>query len=509
MKIVVVEDEKVIREGMGKILKKLNASYEVAGLAEDGQKGLELIRIEKPDLIIMDIQMPIMDGLTMLTELRKEGCLAKVIVLTAYSDFGYAKQAIELGIENYLLKPIKVPDLKKTLLQIEAKIEKDRENMYSLERILREYLSGQADVNRITQSELAEYQLREETDLHLGLLWLGRDYKDNVERVKEELEKLVKMAANEQRIIKILDFPGRLMLVVVSYGLIEEEDFYRFMQRKTVPQICDAVEGQVICVAEVCKGLGNLHGTLESMLEEMEWNLLLGRGVLISLQKISHIRTVPFKYPSDLENHARQAVIHGSQIDFERSFKQFIDLCRAQIHNPKEIKEGCIRYCWNVLNVLEEMEGYRRGVSIEQIIRLISEANEWGEIKSALTDFFQEAVLQERIEENSTGGILIQRAKQMIQEFYSEGITLEETARKLHVSVEHLSTTFKKETGFTFSETIRKYRILKVKSLLTETDLKLNQIADMVGYSDPKYMSKVFKEEEGVLPAEYRKLNVK
>lgn len=103
--------------------------------------------------------------------------------------------------------------------------------------------------------------------------------------------------------------------------------------------------------------------------------------------------------------------------------------------------------------------------------------------------------------------LLVQKAIQHIQEYYNQGITLEEVAAKLHVSEEYLSTQFKKQTGRTFTETIRKYRIENVKELLLKSTLKLNQIADMVGYSDPKYMSKVFKDEVGMLPAEYRKKN--
>ena len=99
----------------------------------------------------------------------------------------------------------------------------------------------------------------------------------------------------------------------------------------------------------------------------------------------------------------------------------------------------------------------------------------------------------------------MQKAKEMIRKYYSQGLTLEQTAERLFVSEEYLSSQFKRETGKTFTETVRKYRIKKVKELLSETHLKLNQIAELSGYSDPKYMSRVFKEEVGMLPTEYRK----
>jgi YesN/AraC family two-component response regulator len=109
-------------------------------------------------------------------------------------------------------------------------------------------------------------------------------------------------------------------------------------------------------------------------------------------------------------------------------------------------------------------------------------------------------------EENIHVSKLVQRAQHMIQQYYDQGITLEEVADKLFVSGEYLSTQFKKQTGTTFSETIRELRIEKVKSLLRDTHLKLGQISELAGYSDPKYMSRVFKETVGMLPSEFRKL---
>ena len=111
---------------------------------------------------------------------------------------------------------------------------------------------------------------------------------------------------------------------------------------------------------------------------------------------------------------------------------------------------------------------------------------------------------QGKTEETSVSQ-MVQKAKELIWKYYSEGITLEEIARKLFVSEEYLSTQFKKETGSSFTETVRRCKIEKVKQLLLDTPLKLNQIAELAGYSDPKYMSKVFKEEVGMLPSEFRK----
>ena len=145
MRIAVVEDEALIREGMAKILARINPEYELIGTARDGQEGYELILEKTPDLVILDIQMPKMNGLEMLKKIREKNIECRFLVLTAYSDFNYAKQAIELGIENYLLKPIKIAELKKALYQIEEKLsrEQSKESAFSLDNIFMGCMNGQ------------------------------------------------------------------------------------------------------------------------------------------------------------------------------------------------------------------------------------------------------------------------------------------------------------------------------------------------------------------------------
>ena len=129
----------------------------------------------------------------------------------------------------------------------------------------------------------------------------------------------------------------------------------------------------------------------------------------------------------------------------------------------------------------------------------------WEEIMDAMLELF--ACIENDEKKQTSAELLVQKALSIIKECYSDGINLEETARRLHVTEQYLGTQLKKETGSSFTEIIRRYKIAHVKQLLLDTELKLNQIASMAGFSDPKYMSKVFKQEVGMLPNEYRRMN--
>ncbi|MBP5454738.1 MAG: helix-turn-helix transcriptional regulator, partial [Lachnospiraceae bacterium] len=128
-------------------------------------------------------------------------------------------------------------------------------------------------------------------------------------------------------------------------------------------------------------------------------------------------------------------------------------------------------------------------------------------IRSELQAVCEDILKMLRVREAATDSetLTVRRTKSMIHEFYNTGITLDEIAAKLNITPEYLGTQFHKETGTTFSAYIKNYRITKAKELLVGTSLKLYEIAERVGYFDPKYFSKVFRDVTGQLPAEFRK----
>ena len=142
---------------------------------------------------------------------------------------------------------------------------------------------------------------------------------------------------------------------------------------------------------------------------------------------------------------------------------------------------------------------------VQHVLKSLLEVVRRDEIMDVMLDLFSK--VQTGKESQSSTEQLVQRAFSLIKQCYGEGINLEETARRLHVSEEYLGKQLKKATGLSFTEIMRKHRVDQVKQLLLDTDLKLNQIAAMAGFSDPKYMSKVFRAEVGMLPQEYRRIN--
>lgn len=506
MRIVIVEDEAPIREGIAKILQKINPDYELTGTASDGREGYKLIQNTSPDLVIVDIEMPVMDGLEMLEKLRKENNHCKALILSAYSDFNYAKQAIELNIENYLLKPIKIRELKRALKQTEEALEKERrqEQTFTVEGIFLACLNGQIQPDEQYHKMTKEFHgFTLEEPAEVFAIWLGEGYEKQKKTARELLQKIgehtVKFASC------VLEADNWSMLIMVLYRLRAGECRFEYFQHSVVPMLCSNLESPIICLWQDAKGIIELPRVMQEMLKEREWNLLLKKGHLISKEEIEKLNTAPFKHPSELEDKACKAVKQGDIQKMKQCFMDLYGYYKKDIYAPTDIKSSIIHFSWAVVNAYKETKQIEADLKVQSILQALSEAVSWHQIDDSLKKLFQIISPQSRGEKPLPVSDLVEKARYLMNKYYDQGITLEEIADKLFVSEEYLSAQFKKETGTTFSETIRKYRIEKVKELLQDTHLKLNQIADLAGYSDPKYMSQVFKEEVGMLPNEFRK----
>lgn len=508
MRIVIVEDEASIREGMEGILKKLGDSFELAGKAANGLEGLELIRREKPDLIIMDIRMPDMDGLAMLGKLRKEGYEGKALVLSAYSDFSYARKAMELGVDNYLLKPVRLQELKKALTVTEQQLEEEQrqKEVFSPESMMRSVLTGILRPDAGMEEMLAQqYGFGPREAFSLLEVWLGKDYdiyQDIVRRILGEVD-----SHSEEIRSLITAFPESGSIIMVLYAMEQNRDWEDWFDCSVVPMLLANTDNRAVCAWSSCEGFARLEECRRQAGQLLEWNLTVGNTHLLSEKRLNGIQVYPFRLPPELPVRTKQAVIRKDRKEFTVCLKELQNLSRNQVHSPREIKESCITFLWSILNTVREyVELEDRDLEVRQRLEDLMKAVSWEEIGACIFSIFN--VMEEKTasgkQENSP---LVRRAKRMIEEYYSQGITLEEVARKLSVTPEYLSRQYRKETGRSFTEEVRGVRVEKVKTLLLGTDLNMTQIAAMTGFSDPKYMSKVFKEEMGMLPADYRQEN--
>lgn len=541
MKIVVVVHDKGELRKIENMLQSMTTSsdgkgnvcgegcYEVVGTAGDGKAGYELIRRECPDLVIADIDLPEMSGLEMLEKISDESQDSsqdehfcgnqsrwkdrryikdmKAVLLAWKEDFGQAKRAIDLGVEGYLLKPVSEDELRQVVMRTAEKVMREHaaDAVLSIENILMACMNGQLTPDpEFHMMTMQRFGFTVEEPGAVFAVWLGDGYEENKEQGKNVIGQSEAFRAG--RASRVFEARAWNILLVVLYHMEDEEQEYTYFQKEIVPKLCQELPGTVVCIWAKADHIINLMDVLKHMNAMKDWNLLFDRGELIRQEVIDGQETVPLKYPAEIELQVRQAMIAKDGEGIKRAYYRFYDQIRREPHSPGEMKECLIRFNMSLLNVYKTQREIESELEIQRCMLDISNAMSWREVRAA-TDHFLQMLNFDAFEEEKDSRLspLVRKAVQIVRKYYDQGITLEEVADRLFVSEEYLSSQFKKETGAGFAETIRKYRIERIKGLLIGTELKLNQIAELTGYKDAKYMSRVFKEETGMLPTEFRK----
>lgn len=505
MNIIIVEDEIMIQDGLKKLLHKISPDYQVTGIAGDGREALELMERNKPDLVITDVRMPHMDGLEMLEEMQRRSLNAKVIILSAYSDFEYARKAMRFGVSEYLLKPVAVNELRQTLQFVEMQIDeqrRQRENPadgYLLDSIFYNILSDGKELKPETNDFLEkEYGIEQNQKFLLVLFYLGNSY----EITKKELHKKISHELQGRYDVgySVLSFPKERSMAVVIYSFRDAEELKKWFE---VSVLSGRGGADSTGWAEF-QGILEFGHTLQRLKQKMDFTVVFGSEVMICYPQILKIQTKPYVYPRALEQELRAAVCLSETERIKGILQSFENSCfSGDLYSPEEIKKSYVRFIWNILGVAKEII-YSKYQTIEQQVLFdrIMSAITRDELSQVLNELYDRLFEEDDLKSDN---YLIQRTKNMVHEFYAQGITLEEIAIQLKITPEYLSTQFRMQCQVNFSTYIKEYRVQKAKELLLGSRLKLYEVAQAVGYSDARYFGQVFKAVTGESPNEYRK----
>lgn len=511
MKYVVVEDEIRIREGIEKLIRKLSSEEDEIQCAENGKDGMELIQKIKPDLIITDIRMPEMDGLSMLSALKNMGELPKTILLSAYSEFEYARRAMKLGINDYILKPISIVEFtdvfKKSVraIELEKALAGEEVEEESLDMILNNMLHSEFVPNIAVKKKLEKkYGLRDESLSSLCLIYLG----DRFEKKKNEFIKKIQKVLQNYSISKsyVWQLERERIIGVLFYNYSDFSTLERWLQRQLLSEFGNTLNENLCTGIIELNEFEKLKNVYEILVKNLKWNITLGKGVLVSYPKVEKIHTVPVIYPTMLEQEMREHLCTMNTEKIEETGKKFTQyFLGGECYTPQDIQKSFVKFIWTILNVVKEIDGKcYEFFELQIILERLMQAKTFEELEQVQNEVIQKILEMQRKNETDSN-LLVKRVKGHVREFYTQGITLNEIAAIFGITPEYLGTQFHKETGMTYSTYLKEYRIEKAKKLLLGTDLKTYEIAQQVGYSNAKYFSKVFKDSEGELPGDFRK----
>jgi len=518
-KVFFVEDEIVTREGIRDNINWREHGFEFCGEAADGEMALPIIQSLKPDLLITDIKMPFMDGLQLSKIIRERLPWVKIIVLSGHDEFEYAQQAIELGVTEYLLKPVTVQNLHQALRKIAAQLDRERNEQEKLKKLqaqveenratLRERLLLKLVVGAVSPGEAIEQGQALELDLvarcYLVLL-LKTELGDRSEQFDyEEYQRVQQIVAglveNNPDVFWLKKDWDELVLVMKGNTpeyLEEERDLLlaqiRQSAKQTRYQLAIGSGSPKKRIADIyqsfVEALVDIQGTAER--EQNGANQSVDRAELLKVDK------------SAIENYLRC----GTEADFDQFFEAYLRPLGETALKSYPLKSYLfVDFVLATAKLVHDLGGTIEQVvpelnSVETILSNIKSMDELREqahliLSSALA--FRDGRASDQYQN------LIRRVKgYMDQHYRNPELSLNEVAAQAGLSPSHFSVVFSQETCQTFKEYLTEIRMKKAMELLRTTGLKAAEIADQVGYNDPHYFSAAFKKKNGLSPIEFR-----
>lgn len=538
LKILVVDDEKPARDKIGYMIEWEETKFEIVDFAKNGKEALSKYGECNPDLIITDISMPIMDGLQLIKKIKEINNKQRFIILSCHENFNYAKEAMRLGVEDYLIKDLATSEeLCAILEKVRLELEREAGNLaeplvnetnslpindfdlqykaIALKSILFNNLSKEQYIEisrqfhlRFCEEKFSLMLVRLDDYQSMKSCYTPKDLSNSINQILITIEKNV----NEQysgecfydekgQIIILLSLPSfksSFKYVSETYDLASAIKYN--IQQMGYGAVTSAV------YHELCD-LKDIYEVYCKLLEVIQYSFFVGKGnVLFSNMSIPKVKPNAPKLLEEniklvcdyLEKQDKNKIIDTLKIIYKEDLIGFMQFNYIHYVNTKLI---------NI--ILDEMKV--RKISYETLFGCdhipfdtISGFNEVGEAAKWFCDLFARLIDENSKEAKVYYSKKISKAIEYIDKNYLEDISLTTIAEHIGVHKVYLSRTFKEETGENVTEYIILFRIKKAIQMMKDTDLKLYEIAEKAGFKDARQFSIYFKKIIGITPIEYR-----
>ncbi|MFD1404357.1 response regulator [Robinsoniella peoriensis] len=506
MKVIVVEDEPAILAGIVRMIENLELDMEVRGCYRNGEQALAGMEIDQPDILVTDIRMPVMNGLELIEEAQKRYEGIEYVVLSGFSEFAYAKEAIRFGVDSYILKPPVQCELQETLKRLSEKIEK-RKQKELCEELQNAIFNGMYD-RTVFEKGFKDYNccylllvcvgafsMRSETFIRPpSEIWnsgfireklkgkADKDWRYYIFDSKAGNEKLVFLASKDDSIVPVKHLVNQLSgyekLLEMPVNIVLSEAFTDTKELgKKYRDIRFCMSNQAL--------IGRSHMTI------MGEEVLPEAYIAIGNQEKNRLSSL-------LEKD-----------DFKGIIQCFEQLCRQWKKN-KITQINCefsMKYFMS--EIYRNYPGLQQDYTMEQLLyeveAIIGGTLSYEGLQDSMKSLIEKIGEKARKSmQNKTLEDVVELLYEYICTQYAQGLTVEEFASKYGYNATYVANQFTAIKKISPNRLVTNLRMNKAKELLQSSDYRLKDIAEMIGYHDVSYFSRIFKESVGISPRQYR-----
>ncbi len=525
-RLLLVEDEHIVRLSLISLVDWESNNIQIVGEATNGKQALDFLNSNDVDLIITDINMPVMNGLELISEVKKRWPSLSILVLSAYDDYNLVRQAFKLGIQDYILKsemePEQVLDL--VLKTIRSNVSVEDSSSQSFSNIDKAYvlkcLSDGTYIENMTEEKLNNNNFRFDTNKYYSCVILLDDFKQISSRfANDDYKELIKHIINIVSATLSKQKYGEVICInpEIYHIILTNQSNSLAVKRRDLETLLKAIQHSLkayldvsisVGISKEASGLFSLHHSYTEAYGCARLRYLYGKGNILFSEDANLIR--------------------------QREFQRILGKEKALLSAIKELDERHVILELN--NVLELISSFKSesikdliGYYLELIFALITELNNFDSVESQIfehnTNFYAIISQFETKEEihnwfrnfvtniinymvkssNDNESYIIRQVKKFIKTKYMQRIGLAEVAEYVELSEGYLSRLFVNETGETFVHYLTRIRMEEAVKLLLDTNMKVYEVSEAVGYDNYEHFSRVFKKTLGMSPNAYKR----
>ena len=527
-KLLLADDESEIREGLQEVIPFAQLGFEVVGEAGNGLAALQLCESLQPDLVITDIRMPLMDGLTLMSRARQLLPTTQFIVLSGFDEFEYARQAIDNRAMGYLLKPISAQEFTQMLKGAKERLDEAARERSDVKRLrqhfdqslpmLKESLLSSLLSGGMSQPEAmrhaGRYQMAIEAPAYLVCMMhigdeLGPDKIDDPELLPFAVMNIADEVLGRYHRRHLFHYQGMIAGLMMLQAGDTLNDVLGHLEEARVTVVhylkCELFVG----ASALCRELASLPVAARRAISALDQSVLSAADHVLCVTDIARGANTDLIMDDYQLRQMSSFIKLGEKERAEQMLRQLMDRCRQGSPSPKAYQTYLMELFMAFVRIVGEMSMDRDSYDedfdqlTKAIFRFAPPIDEAQEMFLKLLRRQADEIGDSR---RASGLQLSDAAMGYLRENYQqESLSLEDLCQHLHVSPSYFSAVFKKETRKTFHQVLTQLRMEQALHLLSTTDLRTGQVAGMVGLPDPSYFSYSFKKHYGFPPSQARK----
>ena len=539
LNVLIADDEAKVVQLIKLLVDWKSYGMNIIATANDGQEALNIIIAQQPDVVVTDIRMPSVSGIELIEKSQEAGLRPYFVIISGYNDFKYAQRGIQLGVEDYLLKPLKKRDLENVLEKIQNKNNIERQTHEEKNELIsalsqsKKLVKGRFLTDVLVSHDLSLLDMTpEDLSEKYGLLFsapymecivthIYTNEFDDTPQSKElcafilpKIFKLQEECLSERCTDTVSIIVHNEVICLINFYVEDQQAIHEALinlsnslvnYRSIYPnlQIATGVSRPFTSFRLLIESFHDAQNILFCRFARKNNRLLL----MTEDNDISNRKT-----PTSLSANDRKSLIDAIELIDIHALETVLNSCFTQIRDVSDIS-ATVSETWNSL-CETVLYGIRSLTDVSQDLVIIAESLH-GTIDriyslDTLRNEFSSVVInlltRYENEKRSLEDKPIREAKKYIQQHYSEALSLELVSREVGFNPAYLSTIFKKSTGQNFLDYVKEVRIEKAKDKLIHTNMDLASIAAAVGYTDVKYFTRLFHKATHLTPNDYRKL---